>query len=141
MDDTEVFVTTWGVDRPLLQQVRRAVFIVEQKVPEQEEWDSDDLVSAHVLAVRNREPVGTGRLSPGGKIGRLAVISEFRGRGLGARILKTLLQEAWHRGLLDVYLHAQVQALVFYEKLGFKVEGEVFDEAGIPHRKMRRNLG
>jgi len=141
MDDTEVFVTTWGVDRPLLQQVRRAVFIVEQEVPEQEEWDSDDLVSAHVLAVRNREPVGTGRLSPGGKIGRLAVLSEFRGRGLGARILKTLLQEASHRGLLDVYLHAQVQALVFYEKLGFKVEGEVFDEAGIPHRKMRRNLG
>ncbi len=141
MDDISIVVTTWGVDRPLLQQVRRAVFIVEQQVPEEEEWDADDLVSAHVLATRNREPVGTGRLSPGGKIGRLAVISEFRRRGLGARILAALLNEAWHRGLLDVYLHAQVQALPFYKKAGFKAEGEVFDEAGIPHLKMRRFLG
>lgn len=141
METTEVFVTTWGADRPSLQQVRRAVFIVEQQVSEEDEWDSDDIVSVHVLAVRNREPVGTGRLTPGGKIGRLAVISEFRGRGLGVRIMRALLQEAWHRGLLNVYLHAQVQALPFYEKLGFAADGEVFEEAGIPHRKMRRTLG
>jgi predicted GNAT family N-acyltransferase len=141
MQDIELFVTTWGVDRPLLQQVRRAVFIVEQQVSEEDEWDADDRVSAHVLAVRNREPVGTGRLTPGGKIGRLAVISEYRGRGLGARIARMLLQEALHRGLFDVYLHAQVQALPFYEKLGFAAVGEVFEEAGISHRKMHRTLG
>ena len=141
MQDIEVFLTTWGVDRPSLQQVRRAVFIVEQQVSEEDEWDAEDTVSVHVLAVRNREPVGTGRLSPGGKIGRLAVLSEYRGHGLGARILRTLLQEAWHRGLLNVYLHAQVQALPFYEKLGFTAAGEVFEEAGILHRKMHRTLG
>lgn len=141
MQDIELFVTTWGVDRPLLQQVRRAVFIVEQQVSEEDEWDADDLVSVHVLAVRNREPVGTGRLTPGGKIGRLAVISEYRGRGLGVRIARLLLQEALHRGLFDVFLHAQVQALPFYEKLGFTAVGEVFEEAGIPHRKMHRTLG
>lgn len=141
MDEIQTFMTTWGADRPLLKQVRRAVFIVEQQVPEDEEWDADDPVSAHALALRNREPVGTGRLSPGGKIGRLAVLSEFRGRGLGARILKELMQEALHRGLLGVYLHAQVQAMAFYEKQGFKAEGDVFHEAGIPHRKMRRALG
>lgn len=141
MDDIEVFVTTWGVDRPLLQQVRREVFIVEQQVPEEEEWDADDPVSVHVLAVQNREPVGTGRLTPAGKIGRLAVTGRLRGRGLGTRILRALLQESWHRGLLEVTLHAQVQALPFYEKLGFRAEGDVFDEAGIPHRKMRRTLG
>lgn len=141
MQDIEVLVTTWGVDRPSLQRVRRAVFIVEQQVSEEDEWDAQDTVSVHVLAVRNREPVGTGRLTPGGKIGRLAVLREYRGRGLGARIVRVLLQEALHRGMIDVYLHAQVQALPFYEKLGFTAAGEVFEEAGIPHRKMHRTLG
>jgi predicted GNAT family N-acyltransferase len=141
MDDIEYFVTTWGVDRPLLQQVRRAVFIVEQEVPEAEEWDDDDLVSVHALATRNREPIGTGRLSPAGKIGRLAVLSEFRGRGVGGRLLRMLFQEASHRGLLEVFLHAQVQAVPFYRKFGFTAGGKVFDEAGIPHRRMRKALG
>lgn len=141
MDETEFFVTTWGVDRPLLQQVRREVFIVEQKVPEEEEWDDDDQVCIHVLATRNREPVGTGRLSPAGKIGRIAVLSEFRGRGIGDRILRMLIEQAYHRGLIEVTLHAQVQAVPFYEKRGFQVQGGVFDEAGIPHRRMRMALG
>jgi predicted GNAT family N-acyltransferase len=140
MDETEFVVTTWGVDRPLLQQVRRQVFIVEQRVPEEEEWDIDDEVCVHVLATRNREPVGTGRLSPAGKIGRLAVLSEFRGRGLGDRILHMLIEQAYHRGLLEVTLNAQVQVVPFYEKRGFQAEGPVFDEAGIPHRRMRRAL-
>jgi predicted GNAT family N-acyltransferase len=141
MDETDFFVTTWGADRPQLQQVRRAVFIEEQEVSEDEEWDDDDLVSIHVLATRNREPVGTGRLSPAGKIGRIAVLSEVRGQGIGRRIMEMLIQEALHRGLLDVHLNAQVHAIPFYEKHGFKACGEVFDEAGIPHRRMRRSLG
>jgi len=141
MEGTDFYVTTWGADRPQLQQVRRAVFIEEQEVSEEEEWDDDDLVSVHVLATRNREPVGTGRLSPAGKIGRIAVLSEVRGLGIGGRILDMLIQEALHKGLLDVHLNAQVHAIPFYEKHGFTAYGEVFDEAGIPHRRMRRNLG
>lgn len=141
MDETDFYVTTWGADRPQLQQVRRAVFIEEQEVSEEEEWDDDDLVSVHVLATRNREPVGTGRLSPAGKIGRIAVLSEVRGRGIGGRVLDLLIQEAVHRGLLDVHLHAQVHAIPFYEKRRFTAYGEVFDEAGIPHRRMGRSLG
>ena len=141
MDETEFFVMTWGVDRPMLQQVRREVFIVEQKVPEEEEWDDDDQVCIHVLATRNREPVGTGRISPAGKIGRIAVLSEFRGRGIGDRILQMLIEQAYHRGLIEVTLHAQVQAVPFYEKRGFHLQGGVFDEAGIPHRRMRKALG
>lgn len=141
MDGTDFFVTTWGADRPQLQQVRRAVFIEEQEVSEDEEWDDDDLVSVHVLATRNREPVGTGRLSPAGKIGRIAVLSEVRGQGIGRRIMEMLIQEALHRGLLEVHLNAQVHAIPFYEKHGFTAYGEVFDEAGIPHRRMRRSLG
>jgi len=140
VEDTEFLVTTWSVDRPLLQQVRRQVFVIEQRVPEEEEWDDDDEVCVHVLATRNREPVGTGRLSPAGKIGRLAVLSEFRGRGLGDRIMRMLIEQAYHRGLVEVTLNAQLQVVPFYEKRGFKAEGPVFDEAGIPHRRMRKAL-
>lgn len=141
MDETEFVVTSWAADRPRLQPVRREVFVTEQRVPEAEEWDDDDEVCVHVLALRNREPVGTGRISPAGKIGRLAVLSEFRGRGIGDRILLTLIEQARHRGLAEVTLNAQVHAMPFYERHGFKAQGEVFDEAGIPHRRMQKALG
>lgn len=141
MDETEFVVTSWAADRPRLQPVRREVFVIEQRVPEAEEWDDDDQVCVHVLALRNREPVGTGRISPAGKIGRLAVLSEFRGRGIGDRILLTLIEQARHRGLAEVTLNAQVHAMPFYERHGFKAQGEVFDEAGIPHRRMQKALG
>lgn len=139
-DPIECVVTSWGADRPALQKVRRGVFIVEQQVPESEEWDEDDPVSVHVLATLNREPVGTGRLNPAGKIGRIAVVAGMRDRGIGTTILRLLLQEAYHRGLREPYLHAQLQAVPFYEKLGFRREGEVFDEAGIPHVRMKHAL-
>ena len=141
MDETEFVVTSWAADRPRLQPVRREVFVTEQRVPEAEEWDDDDQVCVHVLALRNREPVGTGRISPAGKIGRLAVLSEFRGRGIGDRILLMLIEQARHRGLAEVTLNAQVDAMHFYERHGFKAQGEVFDEAGIPHRRMQKALG
>jgi predicted GNAT family N-acyltransferase len=141
MQAPEVFLTTWSTDRPQLRQVRREVFILEQSVPEELEWDDEDPVSVHVLATLNREPVGTGRLTPAGKIGRVAVVRKCRGMGLGQRIMKLLLHEARHRGLTEVRLSAQLSAMPFYEKLGFRAEGEVFDEAGIPHRNMRMPLG
>ena len=141
MDETEFVVTSWAADRPRLQPVRREVFVTEQRVPEAEEWDDDDEVCVHVLAMLNREPVGTGRISPAGKIGRLAVLSEFRGRGIGDRILLMLIEQARHRGLAEVTLNAQVHAMPFYERHGFKAQGEVFDEAGIPHRRMQKALG
>jgi len=139
-DSIECVLTTWGTDHPALQKVRREVFIGEQQVPESEEWDDDDPVSVHALATLNREPVGTGRLNPAGKIGRIAVVAGMRGRGIGATILRRLLDEAYHRGLREPYLHAQLQAVPFYEKFGFTSEGEVFDEAGIPHVRMKHAL-
>jgi predicted GNAT family N-acyltransferase len=139
-DHIECVPATWESDRIVLQRIRRTVFIEEQQVPESDEWDDDDAVSSHVLARLNREPVGTGRLNPAGKIGRIAVIAGARGRGIGALILRYLLDEARRRGIRRPYLHAQMQALPFYEKLGFRSEGGVFDEAGIPHVRMRRAL-
>ncbi|MGQ0385314.1 MAG: GNAT family N-acetyltransferase [Gammaproteobacteria bacterium] len=136
-DPIECVLTTWGESRPALQRIRLQVFVVEQQVPESEEWDDDDAASVHALATLNREPVGTGRLNPAGKIGRIAVVAEKRGRGIGATILRRLLEEALRRGIRGPYLHAQLQAVPFYEKFGFTSEGEVFDEAGIPHVRMR----
>ncbi|MCU0975343.1 MAG: GNAT family N-acetyltransferase [Steroidobacteraceae bacterium] len=141
MHKPEVFLTTWSTDRPQLEHVRREVFILEQSVPEDLEWDDEDPVCVHVLAILNREPVGTGRLTPAGKIGRVAVARRCRGTGLGRQIMKLLTDAARHRGMTEVRLSAQLSAMPFYEKLGFRAEGEVFEEAGIPHRNMRMSLG
>lgn len=136
----ECVLTTWDADHVVLGQIRRAVFIQEQKIAECDEWDDDDALSIHALVHLNREPVGTGRLNPAGKIGRIAVIAGLRGRGIGAQILRRLLEAARDLGIRKPYLHAQLQAMPFYEKLGFASEGEVFDEAGIPHVRMTRVL-
>jgi predicted GNAT family N-acyltransferase len=126
----------WSADREVLERIRRVVFIEEQRVPEADEWDGEDEASVHVLARLNRDPVGTGRLNPAGKIGRIAVIAGLRGRGVGTRILLRLLEEARRLGIREPFLHAQVQAVPFYEKLGFSSQGGEFDEAGIPHVRM-----
>jgi predicted GNAT family N-acyltransferase len=136
----ECVLTTWRSESPALRKIRREVFITEQGFAESEEWDQDDAVSCHALVTLNREPVGTGRLNPGGKIGRIAVRAGLRGRGIGTMILRRLLDEACRRGIREPYLHAQVQALPFYEKLGFRREGDVFDEVGVSHVRMRHTL-
>ncbi len=132
----ECVLADWDADRPVLERIRRAVFVEEQQIPEKDEWDDEDPGSVHVLARLNRDPVGTGRLNAAGKIGRIAVLDGLRGRGIGTQILLRLLQEARRRGIREPYLHAQVQAASFYEKLGFLRGGDVFDEAGIPHVRM-----
>ena len=132
----ECVVADWHAERAALERIRRAVFIEEQQIAEKDEWDAEDPGSVHVLARLNRDPVGTGRLNPAGKIGRIAVLPGLRGQGIGRQILLRLLEEARRLGIREPYLHAQVQAVSFYEKLGFSREGDAFDEAGIPHVRM-----
>jgi predicted GNAT family N-acyltransferase len=132
----ECIAAAWDAERPALERIRREVFIREQGIPEFDEWDDEDATSVHVLATLNREPVGTGRLNRAGKIGRIAVLPGLRGRGIGSLILDRLLEEARRLGIREPCLHAQVQAVPFYERLGFERKGEVFDEAGIPHVRM-----
>ena len=128
---------TWAADRAGIEAVRRAVFIVEQGVPEQDEWDAADPASRHVLAHGpKRDAVGTGRLEPTGKIGRVAVLPQYRGSGVGSAIVGHLVNLARELGLTRVHLHAQTAALGFYERLGFRAAGPEFDEVGIPHRRM-----
>lgn len=132
---------SWQADRARLEFVRRQVFIIEQKIPESEEWDDADENSSHVLAFsEKRDVVGTGRLEPTGKIARLAVLGEYRGQGVGSAMLIRLVEEARQRGFDQVYLHAQTQALSFYKKFGFVSDEEIFSEGGIPHVLARLNL-
>jgi predicted GNAT family N-acyltransferase len=132
----ECIVADWHAERPALERIRREVFLQEQGIPESDEWDGEDATSVHILATLNREPVGTGRLNRAGKIGRIAVLPGLRGRGIGSLILDRLLEEARRIGIREPCLHAQVQAVPFYERLGFERKGEEFDEAGIPHVRM-----
>jgi len=137
IQDFELRPATWSADRAALQSVRRSVFVEEQGIPESEEWDDVDPVARHVLALtRNRDAVGTGRLEPTGKIGRVAVLPQYRGSGVGSLIMGHLVNQATESGFTSVYLHAQAAAAGFYERLGFRAVGPVFDEVGIPHVRM-----
>jgi predicted GNAT family N-acyltransferase len=123
--------------------IRRAVFIDEQGVPEEIEIDEDDARAFHALALEGNTPVGCGRMvayDGYAKIGRMAVMNKRRGEGIGRSILAFLMERARERGIRRAVLHAQLTAEGFYLKNGYIPEGEVFDEAGIPHRLMSREL-
>ena len=136
-----VRAASWKCDQAPLQDLRRTVFIREQQVPESLEWDEYDAVSQHALAVdADGHAIGTGRLLPDGHIGRMAVLREWRGCGVGAAILEFLVECARQRGDVLLHLNAQTHAIGFYERHGFVVDGEEFPDAGIPHRRMTRVL-
>ena len=124
--------------------IRMEVFVGEQRVPAEEEMDDLDATSLHVLALEHGEPVGTGRLVPSGegtaKIGRMAVLNRYRGLGIGGAILNELLSQARVSGVREVSLAAQRHAISFYERFAFVAEGDIFLEAGIEHRTMRKSL-
>jgi hypothetical protein len=131
----------WSEARPEAQPIREAVFVAEQGVPPEIELDDWDERSEHAIAYdRAGRPVGTGRLLPDGHIGRMAVRSESRGSGIGARLLEALIERARARGMRRVALNAQTHAAPFYARFGFAVAGQAFMEAGIPHVAMEREL-
>ena len=126
------------------QRLRRVVFIDEQGVSEADEIDGLDETALHLLALQDDRPIGTARLlvkGSTGKIGRVCVLTEARGTGLGAALIFAALDELRKLpGVSEATLGSQSHATGFYEKLGFAVEGEVVIDAGIPHRHMRRPL-
>lgn len=140
-DDYRVEPATWQADEQELRAVRERVFVVEQAIPPEDEWDEEDASSRHVLARDARgDAIGTGRLTPSAMIGRIAVLPEWRGRGVGKSIMRVLLEQARQLHLPTVSLHAQSHAIPLYESVGFRCEGEEFLECGIPHRTMRFDL-
>jgi predicted GNAT family N-acyltransferase len=134
----EIEIDVWLAQQAAARVIRAEVFIAEQGVPIELEWDEEDARSLHALARDQQGCVlGTGRLLPDGHIGRMAVLKDARGRGIGSAILRALMQRARRRGDRMVALHAQVHAEAFYAGHGFVREGDVFDEAGIAHVLMR----
>ncbi|MGH7780784.1 MAG: GNAT family N-acetyltransferase [Candidatus Binataceae bacterium] len=124
--------------------MRRRVFIEEQRVPEEIELDADDARAFHAIALRGGQAVGCGRYVEHGadeiKIGRMAVLRELRGTGIGREVLEFLMSAARERGYRRAILHAQLTAEGFYLRQGFQPAGEIFEEAGIAHREMLREL-
>ncbi len=139
---TYIEMGDWDQLQTAAQAVRTAVFVVEQGIAPEDEWDAADATALHaVLLDAQGQPVGNARLlqpSPSvAKVGRMAVLREARGNGYGARLLHALLVEARRRGHKEVRLSAQRSAEGFYAAHGFSAVGEPFDEVGIPHIEMR----
>lgn len=133
--------TDWARDAPRLAAIRRAVFIEEQGVPEELEWDAHDAAAVHFLArAEDATPIGCARLLPDGHLGRMAVLRAWRGRGVGQALLAAALEVARRRGATLLMLSAQTHAAGFYERAGFVAVGGQYDEAGIPHVAMQMAL-
>ena len=151
----EVRLAQTESDRDAVFAVRHQVFVDEQSVPEELEYDELDLAADHFLALLDGVPAGAGRLvvtgsapdaDPGqgakatGVLGRLAVGKAARGTGLGKLLVHAIEQRAAERGLAAVELHAQAHARGFYQQLGYAAYGDSFSEAGIDHVSMRKEL-
>jgi predicted GNAT family N-acyltransferase len=142
---TYIEIGDWPLMQNAAQVVRTAVFVQEQGISPEDEWDADDAIALHaVLLDINGAPMGNARLlqptANVAKVGRMAVLKEARGRGYGVRLLQALVLEARRRGNKEVRLSAQRSAEGFYTAYGFSIVGEPFDEVGIPHVEMRLAL-
>ncbi len=120
-----------------IKEIRTSVFIKEQHVPEELEWDEFDSEATHILAYYDNKAVATARLLKNGHIGRMAVLKEFRNRNIGKNMLKYILELAKKHLVTDIRLSAQEHAVEFYRKMGFSVVSDVYMDAGIPHYDMK----
>ena len=140
MPKFSTLLVTWRDSEPQLRAIRTEVFIHEQHVPEVLEWDGEDAYAIHALATDlSGNPIGTGRLLLHGKLahlGRMAVLSAWRGQGVGSSLLQCLLDAARQGGASNVFLNAQTTAVAFYERFNFVREGAEFLDADIPHYRM-----
>ena len=138
MNKIHVSVADWRKDIDEIRRIREAVFIAEQSVPPELEWDADDADAVHFLAFEGDFPIGTARLLPSGEIGRVSVLKDWRGLKVGDKLMETVIGVAEQRGQTRQFLSAQVYAAPFYERLGFNIVSEEFLEVGIPHVDMVR---
>jgi len=132
---------SWQYDEQEIKRIRKTVFVDEQGVPEAEEFDDEDPFARHFLAKNLQSTViGTARLLKDGRIGRIAVDAQWRGKKVGAALLRSAIEAAQQAHLTQVKLAAQIQALGFYHRFGFKEYGEKFDDGGIAHLWMSLQL-
>lgn len=140
MKNAEIQTLEWWQAKTLTLPLRQSVFVDEQGVDESEEVDQWDDFSVHLAAIIDGEVVGTGRLTPKGNIGRIAVKKTFRRQGIGTAITQALVQCARERGLRQVTLLSQLHAIPLYEQCGFSAQAPIIMDAGIQHKKMIFNL-
>ncbi|WP_191600782.1 GNAT family N-acetyltransferase [Marinomonas algicola] len=137
----KVLTTDWNSSKAQLQFVRKQVFILEQGIDEQDEWDAHDETSVHFVSFGTTAvPTGVARLTSNGQIGRMAVLPSYRHQGYASLILRKAIQVAREMGHRKVFLHAQTDAQSFYEKQDFTTNGKMFLEAGIFHVLMERDI-
>ena len=117
--------------------IRKQVFIIEQNIPEEEEWDDQDMISDHFVVYDQDQPIATARLLQNNSVGRVAVLKAYRGQGIGSMIMLEIIRQAHQQDRKFLQLSSQVHAISFYEKLGFSIQGDAYDECGIPHIKMQ----
>jgi predicted GNAT family N-acyltransferase len=142
MTDTHrIDVVSWNNEREALSRIRGNVFTEEQGVPSEIEQDDKDFSATHFLMTLAGDAIGCGRLLPDGKVGRMAVLPDYRRRGLGAEMLDYIVRHARSKGVRRLYLHAQSEAKSFYRRAGFTALGDEFMEAGIPHVAMELQVG
>lgn len=139
---TQIQQADFHSDNAHIRKVRFAVFVDEQRVPENIEMDDRDPLCIHLLAFDGEEPVGTGRIDLGqsGKIGRVAVLSSRRGQGVGTELMENLHALARENALEKVWCNAQVSAVPFYQRLGYRITSDPFYEANIEHVRMERDI-
>ncbi|MDH1859292.1 GNAT family N-acetyltransferase [Acinetobacter junii] len=117
--------------------IRKQVFIIEQNIPEEEEWDDQDMISDHFVVYDQNQPIATARLLQNNSVGRVAVLKAYRVQGIGRMIMLEIILQAHQQDRKFLQLSSQVHAISFYEKLGFSIQGDAYDECGIPHIKMQ----
>ena len=139
MTDYHCRLADWAREEPQLMDIRHRVFVEEQGVPVELERDEHDATAMHFIVELDGASVATGRLKADGQIGRMAVLPQHRGRGVGSLLLDTIIRHAQKLELPALYLHSQLSATGFYTRFGFTAEGEEFLDAGIRHRAMRKN--
>lgn len=139
MNKIHIRVADWLKDNAELRRIRETVFIAEQAVPPELEWDAEDASAVHFLALEGDYAIGTARLLPDGHIGRVSVLKDWRGLKVGDLLMRAVIAAAEQRGLKQQMLSAQVHATPFYERLGFAIVSGEFLDAGIPHVDMVRH--
>lgn len=140
-NEIQILQVTWQSDwQAALKKLRELVFIQEQSVPVEIEWDNEDATAVHLLALDGQTPIACARILPRGRIGRMAVLKSHRGTGIGMAILQHALKVCREMGMQQVSLSAQTHAIKFYERAGFKVTSDAYIDANIWHVEMVREL-
>jgi predicted GNAT family N-acyltransferase len=138
----QVVISDFHTQYDAIRAVRSDVFLIEQAIPPELEYDDDDLTCIHAVAWDHSRPIGTARLdiNQQGRIGRVSVLKEYRRQGIGSMLMQTLENEAKSKGLQRIWFHSQVSAVPFYLALGYRPYGEEYLEANIPHLSMEKIL-